>query len=261
MRYLQIALTLLLCAGATTPRAADYFSLGVGLGVLPEFEGSADFETTVLPYLKYEEGRFVAETIGAGLALTYQVHPALKAGPFFRLNTGRTDVSDPVVATLPEIDPTVEVGLFGQLAIPLDAIGYDSSAILLARMTGTRDISGTHDGGLVSSEIGAFFELTKNLDLIALGQFSWADDDYLQSFYGVSPDDAAASGLDPFSPSSGFRDAGAIFILDYQMADDWWISGIMSYKTLQSDAARSPIVTERGDKTQVFAGILLEHRF
>ncbi len=67
------------------------------------------------------------------------------------------------------------------------------------------------------------------------------DDDYAQTYFGVTAAEAAASSLTEFDAGSGIISAGARAEATYAINNDWEVVGTISYNQLREDAADSPI--------------------
>lgn len=79
---------------------------------------------------------------------------------------------------------------------------------------------------------------------------SWANDAYMDSFFGIDNAQSAASGLEPFEAEAGFKDVGLALRLNYGLTEHWAILTSGEYKRLLGDAADSPIVTDEGSADQ-----------
>jgi outer membrane scaffolding protein for murein synthesis (MipA/OmpV family) len=90
---------------------------------------------------------------------------------------------------------------------------------------------------------------------------TWADEDYMSSYFGIDAADAARSGLDEFSADEGFKDVTFGGGVSYRLFDRWSVSAIATYARLIDDAADSPVVDDVGDENQFFAGALVNYTF
>ncbi len=67
---------------------------------------------------------------------------------------------------------------------------------------------------------------------------------------------------DVFEPSAGFKDVGITLNAQYEMAEDWFVTGLFSVGRLVGDAADSPIVmSPGGSENQVMIMLGLSRRF
>jgi outer membrane scaffolding protein for murein synthesis (MipA/OmpV family) len=90
---------------------------------------------------------------------------------------------------------------------------------------------------------------------------TWADDDYMSSYFGVNANNAARSGLHQFNADAGFKDAGITLSYTYAFGERWGLTALARYDRLFGDAADSPIVDDRGDANQFILGLLVNFTF
>jgi len=81
---------------------------------------------------------------------------------------------------------------------------------------------------------------------------TWASDNYMESFFGVSEKESVRSGLRRFDVDSGVKDVGIELTSGTRFLKNWKIGFSLQYKRLLGDAADSPIVD---DKNQYLAGM------
>jgi outer membrane scaffolding protein for murein synthesis (MipA/OmpV family) len=90
---------------------------------------------------------------------------------------------------------------------------------------------------------------------------TWADEDYMSSYFGIDAADAARSGLDEFSADEGFKDVSFGAGVTYRLFERLSVSALASYALLIEDAADSPVVDDVGDENQFFGGALVNYTF
>ena len=76
----------------------------------------------------------------------------------------------------------------------------------------------------------------------------------MQSYFGVSAEQAANSGLSRYEAKSGIKDIGLGLGLDYTPYRNWSVTGGYGYSRLQGDAADSPIVQQR-NQHRLYGGV------
>ena len=89
-------------------------------------------------------------------------------------------------------------------------------------------------------------------------QGTWANSKWGQSFYGITQQQSAATGLAAFDAQSGplFSSIGLLGSID--LSREWLVVASLEGRRLQGDAARSPFA-ERGSST--YASVGLAYRF
>jgi outer membrane protein len=84
---------------------------------------------------------------------------------------------------------------------------------------------------------------------------------YNRRFFGIEPDEVAASGLAAYRPGGGVRAYGLTAGAHYPLSERWGLYGFAGYDRLVGDAADSPLVRQRGSRDQASFGIALTHVF
>ena len=104
--------------------------------------------------------------------------------------------------------------------------------------------SGNDAQGLVL-ELGARYEreLTPLWRLgFGLGT-SWANAQYMQTYFGVTDTQSQQSGLAAYTPGAGWRDLSANVGLGYALAPGVTVAAGVSASSLVADAKNSPVVS------------------
>ncbi len=84
----------------------------------------------------------------------------------------------------------------------------------------------------------------------------------MSSYFGIDAGDAARSGLDQFNADEGFKDVSLRRLADLCASSSTGARRrLASYTRLIGDAEDSPVVDDRGDENQLFAGLLINYRF
>ena len=90
--------------------------------------------------------------------------------------------------------------------------------------------------------------------LTAIAGSSYADGAYMESFFGVTAAQSAASTLPTFDAGSGIKDVYINLTGDFRLDDRWTFKLGGRYARLIGDAADSPIVESR-DQFQAVIGL------
>lgn len=237
MRGILFVILALPSAGLAQAGRDVSVTVGVGAESAPSYFGADTNE--VGPGFSLERltlGDSGADTVAEGL----QFRPSIRyIGP-------RTAGDHAELDGLADIDAALELG--GGLRY--DAPNFDAFA--LARVG-----VGGHEGVVVA--LGADFvaDIAPRWQLRAGPRALWGNDEYAQTYFGVSATESAASAFDAYDAGSGLISAGLESRLTYQFTPEWGLAGTISYDQLQGDAADSPIVQ---DKDQITAGLLLTRR-
>jgi MipA family protein len=202
-------------------------SASVKARVGPDYMGSDDYKVGPSGSLSLskpgEDSRFSAPDDGASLTLFGG--DALSAGITGRLRSGRDDDDD--LKGFEEIDWAVEAG-----GVVVD-VGADLVSV----------------GDALTLSIGP--------------RFRWADDEYAQTYFGVTPLEAARSpyAIGAYNPEGGASSVGVLASAEYRWNDRWSITADADYRKLLGDAADSPIVAVLGSEDQYSASIGVKYAF
>ena len=248
----------------------DYLLIGGGPAYVPSYEGSDDYLITGNPVLRGSLGGINFELAGPTFSADVFPNPDdaavnLMFGPTVRVNLDRTRrIKDPVVAALGEKDVAVEVGGFAGIAINGVTNPYDT---LTARVDIITDVTGEHDGTLVTPSIGFSTPLSTALFSFVTVEATHASDNYMDSFFSVTHAGTLASGLPTFDAGgAGWKNYAVTAGLTYDLSGDLRNGGLGlfvggSYARLLNDAADSPIVSLRGGRDQWFASAGVTYAF
>lgn len=230
--------------------------IGVGAGVAPEYDGSDDLRA--IPFL-VGDIRYRGVTLelrGLRGRVDLASDPRLSIGPVIGARLHREDVDGPVGA-LPDINLAVEAGGFVGYRFGGDQFGQGS---LLMELSLVHDVSRTYDGLLATASAGYMAVRDADTFLSLDMQTTWANADYMRTYFGIAPADVIQSGLPEYRPGSGFRDVGAGLSAGYSFTRRWGVIGRLGANYLVGDAADSPI-TDEGSRWQPLGGLTLSYRF
>lgn len=253
MRGLLCSTALLSVLALPSHASADdwKFSLGAGVGAAPDYEGSDDYEAVPIILARAQQGHRYLDLVGTTLRANLIGSPVFSAGPVINYRGERDDVESDAVDDLDNVDEAIELGAF---------LGFTYQG-MLARISVTQDVNDAHEGMLVELVGGYQARFSPTLALTTTVTGTWADDDYMDTYFGIDDGDAAASGLDEFEAEEGFKDVGVGLRLAWGGGTGWGMTGIASYKRLLNDAEDSPVVDDVGDENQLFAGVAVTYGF
>ncbi|MEQ9125403.1 MAG: MipA/OmpV family protein, partial [Alphaproteobacteria bacterium] len=203
---------------------------------------------------------FALKSRGRGAELEYRPWKAVRLGPQIRYRSGRESDGDDPVDRLEEVDDALEVGAFIGGGVPVKLLGIDDPAVLSARIDVLQDVAGGHDGMIYEATLGVGRKLSETWRLGARASAVYGDGDFMSAFYDVTPEGAAASGLDRFDAEAGWQSVQVGLGLTYRFAENWTAGASIGLRSLVGDAASSPVTEEDGDKEQIFLGFIVRYR-
>jgi outer membrane scaffolding protein for murein synthesis (MipA/OmpV family) len=241
VRSLVLALVLAPLAAQAQMRMPDYNWLGAGVRTRPAYDGSAAHETDLIPSVRYFGGPWFARTTqgilegGARLELSHDLH----LGAQLAYEAGRKASEAPFLSShgVPDIHYTASAGVHAEWDHNLGP----APATLLARV---RQVVDTDRGAQADLRYTVGVLGWRALSAALFFQGTWASARSNESFYGVSNDVAASSGLPAYAPGGGlqFTTGGVLFGIDLNKS--WLIVGEFEWRRLQGAAARSPLVEQ-----------------
>lgn len=228
-------------------------TLGAAGLLVPEYEGDDTYRFVMQPLvslgLQGTQRRFSSrnDNISLGLIDT----GTFRAGPTGKLVFSRDGGDSADIAGLDPIRFGVEVGGFAEF-YPTDWM----------RLRGeVRHGIRAHSGVVADIAADVFMNLTPEVQVSAGPRLSYANDNYFDSYYGVSLAESGASGLAPYNPGSGVRSVGLGGAIKWDVTDHIQTSVFAEYSRLTGPAADSSLVRQRGSKNQLLFGLSASYRF
>ena len=238
--------------------------VGAGFAIVPEYEGANKYEFGPAFFGRYnfDNGMYVGtqpfNSSGRAFSLFAQLIPesmneVLELGPVLLIRPSRDDVDTNSVDDMRKVDTAVELG--GGIGLDFGDLGFF--------LTGVADVADAHDGGLInlSGEYNWGFRDDLSFTFTIAG--TWASEDYMETYFGVSNSDSRRSGLKRFNADSGFKDVDFGIRANYitPWSKHWGILGTVHYSRLLGDAEDSPLVDDVGDENQWLFSLALSYTF
>ena len=220
-------------------------TVGAGAQTYPEYPGANSYGINPMPIFGLRsEGSpmpFEAPDDGFGFGILGR-DSVVNFGPAVRFQNRRRERD--VGAAVGNVGFTVEAGGFVEL---YPVRNFRVRAELRQGIGGHRGLVG---------DLGADFVVRdENNYIFSIGpRVRWADNDYHDAYFGVTPAVAVATGLPVYNPRSGVYAYGAQAGLTYRLGRNWGLQGYAGYDRLTRDAADSPIVQAFGSRSQWSGG-------
>lgn len=174
-----------------------------------------------------------------------------RIGPSLKFVQKRDDNDHAALRGLGAVDWALEAGAFAE---------FWPTESFRTRLEVRRGFNG-HEGFVADLSADGVRRLGESWTLTAGPRLSFADGEYVNTYFSVSSAQAAASGLARFDAKGGLKSAGAGTSLTYQWTPQIATTGFAEYARLLGDAARSPIVQDRGAPDQLTVGIGVKYTF
>jgi outer membrane scaffolding protein for murein synthesis (MipA/OmpV family) len=251
-RLLSAAACLVVTAAAiplaAQERPAARVTIGFGGAVAPEYLGSAKVAIAPAGIFAIQE-LVLPGGLGIGSDAALPTDPGFGLRGGFRYIPKRDSKEFSELAGLSDIDPAFELGL------GLVSITQRSRVFVEVR----KGFAG-HDGWVGEAGADLLLRPSDRLVLAAGPRAYFGDDTFVQTYFGVTSDDAARSSLAAFEPDGGLVSLGLEVNARHYFADHWSLVGTLGWRRLQGDAARSPI-TDEGSADQFRARLVVTRTF
>lgn len=232
--------------------------LGGIIGGAPDYIGSDDYGLAGAPVGRYSWGERYIDIQANFISANVLDNTNWRFGPAATIRLGRRDPDDAVVDRLPDVDPSLDLGAFVGYQIvdpsePRDRWVFSADA--------THDVTGEHGGFTVSAVARKWFPVREFAAFSLSVATTFGSDDYMDTYFSVTPSGAAASGLAPFAADAGFRDVRITGAFMQPLSEQWLVGGGLMYKRLIGDASDTPITDVRGSANQFIFGVGAAYMF
>lgn len=218
--------------GGMRQRLSDWNAIvGVGARYAPKFEGADEFEVSPIPMISAQIGDRVSidtTRLTVDLLETRGFTLALEGG----YELGRDEDDSSHLRGLGDIDAGGVIG--ARLSYALGAMEFYAS---VDRTIGGSDGLLGNIGTTVSHQYDRFI-------LSAGASATIADDNHMESYFGVQSAQSARSGLREYDASAGLKRVDIEASVTYMATENWLIRGQAGVGFLTGDAQDSPIVQD-----------------
>jgi len=280
IKRLIIGTTLMFSINGVGPAYAEQggpgqynFLLGGGATISPDYEGSDDYDLQALPVLSlgwesdpviptggtglqlglHDIKLILPKSLDMGLAKLYRSEGVYRAHVGVSYNGGREQDDNAALNGMGDIDSH---------AMAIVGINFDAEdSGWQAAVKFEQAISSDDYGSVVTGEIGYELPLAKSLTLTPAVHTTWASDDHMQTYFGVSQAQAATSSHSRYDAGAGVKSAGIGAELNWKITEHWMMNTNVGYTKLTGDAADSPLVENEGSSDQLEAMMMVMYRF
>lgn len=240
---------------ATAPEAPRLMlKTGLGVASAPKYAGSDELRSFAAPSLEaaYRTDRLGSFVLGTQGALWLPVQTqALSFGAGLSYDRGRTETDDEPLrpgsselAGMGELASTTEGVLMGSLTL-----ANVNTTLAVNRALRDKGHGGTHATLAIKRPIA----LGHGWTFSPMIGTQWADQKYMQAYFGVTPEQAARTSFSAYRPRAGLRSANLGASLEYAASRRWALNAGVVRQRWLGDAAQSPLVQTR-EQTIAAAG-------
>jgi outer membrane scaffolding protein for murein synthesis (MipA/OmpV family) len=217
----------------------------------PDYEGSDDVKVQGLPFFDVSWRNRFFLNFQQGLGMNIIRNKNLIFGTSVGYYGSREEGDNEALRGLGNIDGGVDGRLF--VFVPVGPISFTSMY--------RRDLSGNHDGAILSVGALYFRPVTKKLRINLQGRLNYASEKFMNTYFDINLSQASRSKMTAYDADAGIKDISAFNILIYSFTRHWNVVSFMGFSRLLGDAANSPIVKERGTANQFRFGLGFSYRF
>ncbi len=224
-------------------------ALGASASWTPSYAGSESQSLRPRALWAFQYGRIRISTGGAAAVLGIAQDPRgpgasaelfssdkLRAGIALRIDRGRNSSAVDGLEDLPDVAPT------------LRARGYVSYALTPNWTLATAlspDLLGRGGGAVMTADLGYRRSLTATSEWYSGVGVNWADARYMNSYYGVSEETAAATGRTAYVPGAGVTGVRAAVGFTTALSSRWILFGGAGVTRLLGHASDSPLTQQQ----------------
>jgi outer membrane scaffolding protein for murein synthesis (MipA/OmpV family) len=220
-------------------------TIGGGFRIEPKFEGADDFRIMPVPLVSADFGPYVSVN-ASGVTINALDYEGMSVKGRLGYDIGRDSSDDGHLDGLGDVDAGAVLGL--DLAYNLDPVEFKLSL---------DKIVGGSDG--LSATFGAAYSLPIDQFKFSIGpSVTWADSNYMESYFGVTDRQSRRSGLSEFDADAGIKRVDLEISGMYMLDEHWLVRGEVSFGALVGDAADSPVSQTNFQPSTMF---LVGYRF
>lgn len=233
-------------AAAAPVRLYDIvMEVGAGGQVRPAYEGAKDYEFGPAGFVTLHQ----LWLPGYGTVKDGRPKEGWSLGPSFRYLSGRDSNDYAQLRGLNEIDAAFEIGA---------KFAYTFG--MFRPSVAVRQGFGGHNGIVGEAAFDAVFYPTAATEFTIGPRASFANGEYMRTYFNVSPAESAKSGRPVYDAGGGIKGVGVELTGRYRFNEQWALVSSVTYEKLIGDAKNSPIV-RAGDDDQFSAELGLTYTF
>jgi outer membrane scaffolding protein for murein synthesis (MipA/OmpV family) len=196
----------------------------------PKYEGSDEYELVPFPMVSATIGRLTISPGGLDVDVLEANGFKVSAKGGFEMGGGREEDDSPHLKGLGDIDAGAVIGT---------KVSYETGPVEFHASV-DKTIGGS-DGliGVVGANVSHHY----NAFIFSAGaSATFADENYMQTYFGVTTVQSARSGLRQYQAGAGLKRYDIEASVTYMATENWLIRGQVSVGFLAGDAKDSPIV-------------------
>lgn len=231
------------------------FSVGAGVVNMPKFPGASGTKWEGVPVVSASYDRFfigsnpdAASILSLGAYLYRDSNWRIGAAVTYDFIEPRSESDDARLRGLGDVKRTAHAELFG----------IYTYQFISARASVLTDIAGNDRGTVATFDLLGKYQPIPALTLTAGPGLTWASSKYNETYFGVTSEQSARSGLPTYSAGSGLNELRFSVNGAYRITPHVNVGASVSFAWLRGDATDSPI-TEK--TSQISYGLFFNYLF
>ncbi|HDR2541361.1 TPA: MipA/OmpV family protein [Enterobacter mori] len=222
----------------------NVLTLGGGVDVAPRYSGSDKSRVGAVQVVDYamENGFFISTTRGVGYGNNIG-NLGYSAAVSYRTGRKDKDVSSDSISS--GSDYLRGMGDIKGSAIVVPGLGYKVTDWLHLQLQAEVPVSERDNGEAVHFGISSPLYTSPNNAVTLALTSSWGSDKYMQTYYGVSAAQSAASGFARHDAGAGIYAYSLNLDWTHRLTSRWSVLAAAGVTQLTGDAADSPIVQRK----------------
>ncbi|WP_322104602.1 MipA/OmpV family protein [Paraburkholderia sp. J41] len=226
--------------------------LGVGATFEPRYDGSDRYHMMAGPSLDLRYKDILFGSTGEGFGVNVLQGQNWRVSVAAAYDLGRRAHDDPSrLNGMGNINPAPLMKIAGEYVVSKDFP-------LVLRAAFTRSFGGSNGW---TADLGTYMPLpgsNEKFYWFAGPSVTFADSNYMQSWFGVTPQQSVDSGYRQYGASAGLKSAGFGLTMVYFVNKHWFVSADGALKRLLGSAAHSPIIQT---KTEGVCDVSINYQF
>jgi outer membrane protein len=228
-------------------------TLGGWGAISPDYSGSKHYEFGGIPIFDIHRGMEWLRLPKDGIDYEIFETSNFRAGPVADIRWGIGTTPDRGFKEIGKtgLDLAVEAGAFAE---------YWPTDFWRTRVEARNAVFGA-EGWAFDLTSDFVWHPTSRWTFAAGPRVSFADQDYMDAYYGINAKQALNLQLPKYDPAGGLRSYGAGLYAEYQWTEQFSTMASFEYERLAGDAAQSPLVREDGSADQFTVALGAKYRF
>jgi MipA family protein len=220
---------------AQTPAVGFGATVGLGVMYAPRYLGASESRMHALPLVQVRWGENWSAGVD-GIGYKAGLRPGWQVGLRLGWDRGRDESDAAALRGMGNIPARAELAATSSLRLlPFLVVG-----------TGLRYGSGADRNGLVADiSLRSVVPIADRVRVMFGVSGQWANHASMQSLFGVTEGQSAASGYSVYVPGSGWFDVGSQLTVTTDLGQGWQMMARLDQRRLLGNAGRSPLVQDK----------------